>query len=66
MPTNPGTTVEKPAELLLLLTIGDDATGILSATVEVDFGDFALPAILLATALAVVFLELDSDGLAIV
>jgi hypothetical protein len=60
MPTNPGTTVEKP--VLLVLTVGDDATGILSAIADVDFFP---PAIFSATALAVVFLEPDSDGLAI-
>jgi len=65
MPTNPGTTVEKPV-VLLLLTIGElDATGILSATAVVDFVVF-LPAIFSATALAVVFLEPDSEGLGIV
>jgi hypothetical protein len=46
----------------ILLTIGDDAAGILSATADVDFFP---PAIFSATALAVVFLEPDSDGLAI-
>jgi hypothetical protein len=62
MPTSPGTVVEKP--LLLLLTIGDDTIGILSATADVDLVE-PLPAIFSATALAVVFLEPDSDGLAI-
>jgi hypothetical protein len=51
--------------LLLLLATGNDVTGILSATAALDFVVF-LPAIFSATALAVVFLELDSDGLGIV
>jgi hypothetical protein len=64
IPISPGTTVEKP--VLLLLTIGDDATGILSATVDADVALVEpLPAIFSATALAVVFLERDSDGLGI-
>lgn len=65
MPTSPGTVVVKP--VLVAVMIGDDATGMRSATaVFDDLVVFLPPAILSASALAVVFLEPDRDGLGIV